>query len=58
MQQGRSIIENEGGIEIDEFKLKYRTERSGPDVLVIGTSPDMPIASSCCNMRGSVTRHV
>lgn len=31
-------MENEGSIEIDGFKLKYRTEGSGPDVVVIGSS--------------------
>ena len=29
---------SEGSIEIDGFKLKYRTEGSGLDVLVIGSS--------------------
>ena len=29
---------NTGSIEIDGFKLKYRTQGSGPDVLVIGSS--------------------
>lgn len=31
-------MKNEGSIEIDGFKLKYRTEGSGPDVVVIGSS--------------------
>ena len=31
-------MESEGCIEIDGFKLKYRTEGTGRDVLVIGSS--------------------
>lgn len=31
-------MENEGSIERDGFKLKYRSEGTGPDVLVIGSS--------------------
>ncbi len=31
-------MENEGSIDIDGFKLRYRTEGAGPDVLVIGSS--------------------
>lgn len=31
-------MRSEGSIEIDGFKLKYRTEGSGQDVVVIGSS--------------------
>lgn len=49
-------MENTGNIDIDGFKLRYRTEGNGPDVLVPGSSIYYPRSFSQ-NLRKSLRLH-